>query len=272
MKVGIYVNTLKENSYKTSSKLIKCLDANNVSYLHISDDEIKNTDFVMPEMDLLFALGGDGTVLRIAKHCAQKNIPIIGINIGTVGFLTEIEPDEIEKVIPLLITNQYDIEKRTMLEFVYNGESYLALNDVVVSKASNYRLLLMELYINNEIVDKYYCDGFIVSTPTGSTAYSLSAGGAIISPQTNALALTPINSHSLHSRPIVVDDKEIVSIKPNKINDVSVMVDGEVVFVGKIQDVEIKKSNTIATFIRLDKHNFYNKLLKKLNKWSVVDL
>ena len=272
MKAGIFVNTLKENAKETTEKLISCLTANGVEYSLVLDDDIKNADFSMPEIDLLFALGGDGTVLRIAKHCALKDIPIVGINIGTVGFLTEIEPNEINSVIPLLLQNKYDVEKRSMLEFVDDNKSYLALNDVVVSKANDSRLLLLDLYINDEIVDKYYCDGFIVSTPTGSTAYSLSAGGAIISPQTEAFALTPINSHSLHSRPIVVDNKEIVSINPSNLSNINVMVDGEVVYTGKAKSIKVKQSNITATFIRLDKHNFYNKLLKKLNKWSVVDL
>lgn len=272
MKVGIYVNTLKDNASMTTEKLISCLALHGVDYIVILDEEIKNADFVMPAIDLLFALGGDGTVLRIAKHCAVKNVPVIGINIGTVGFLTEIEPDEIEEVVPLLLEKKYETEKRIMLEFNECGKTYLALNDVVVNKSNDSRLLLLDLYINDEIVDRYYCDGFIVSTPTGSTAYSLSAGGAIISPKTEAFALTPINSHSLHSRPIVVDDKEIISIKPDKNNNISIMVDGEVVFVGKGKEVKVKKSDIEATFIRLDKHNFYNKLLKKLNKWSLVDL
>ena len=272
MKAGIYVNTLKENAKETTEKLISCFQANGVEYSIVLDDEIKNADFVMPKLDLLFALGGDGTVLRIAKHCALNDIPVIGVNIGTVGFLTEIEPDEIETVVPLLLQNKYDVEKRSMLEFVDNNKTHLALNDVVVGKANDSRLLLLDLYINEEIVDRYYCDGFIVSTPTGSTAYSLSAGGAIISPQTEAFALTPVNSHSLHSRPIVVDNKEIISINPGKITDISVVVDGEVVYLGNAKKIKIKKSDICASFIRLDKHNFYNKLLKKLNKWSVVDL
>ena len=155
----------------------------------------------------------------------------------------------------------------------YDGEKeYFALNDIVLNKEFNSKLMLLDLYINGEIVDRYYCDGFIVSTPTGSTAYSLSAGGAIISPRAKAFALTPINSHSLHSRPIVVNDDEIVSLKALKEEPFNLIADGEVVKDAYIGEVTIKKADKQATFIRLVHHNFYNKLLKKLNKWSVVDL
>jgi NAD+ kinase len=132
--------------------------------------------------------------------------------------------------------------------------------------------MLLDLYINGEIVDRYYCDGFLVSTPTGSTAYSLSAGGAIISPRAKALSLTPINSHSLHSRPIVVDDSEVVTLKVLKEEAFNLIADGDVVKDAYMGEVTIKKAEKEATFIRLVHHNFYNKLLKKLNKWSVVDI
>ena len=217
MKVGIYANLNKSQAIEVTSRLIDCLTKNGVEYcIHESlkgtfEGEVFSHEKI--NCDLMFTLGGDGTILRIAKHCAQKDIPILGINIGTVGFLTEIEPNEIDSAVENIIKNEYTLENRSMISY-YDGEKeYFALNDIVLNKEFNSKLMLLDLYINGEIVDRYYCDGFIVSTPTGSTAYSLSAGGAIISPRAKAFALTPINSHSLHSRPIVVNDDEIVSLR-----------------------------------------------------------
>lgn len=276
MKVGIYANLNKSQAVEVTSRLIDCLNKNGVEYcIHESlkgtfEGEVFSHEKI--NCDLMFTLGGDGTILRIAKHCAQKDIPILGINIGTVGFLTEIEPNEIDSAVESIIKNEYTLENRSMISY-YDGEKeYFALNDIVLNKEFNSKLMLLDLYINGEIVDRYYCDGFIVSTPTGSTAYSLSAGGAIISPRAKAFALTPINSHSLHSRPIVVNDDEIVSLKALKEEPFNLIADGEVVKDAYIGEVTIKKADKQATFIRLVHHNFYNKLLKKLNKWSVVDL
>ena len=276
MKVGIYANLNKSQAIEVTSHLIDCLNKNGVEYcIHESlkgtfEGEVFSHEKI--NCDLMFTLGGDGTILRIAKHCAQKDIPILGINIGTVGFLTEIEPNEIDSAVESIIKNEYTLENRSMISY-YDGEKeYFALNDIVLNKEFNSKLMLLDLYINGEIVDRYYCDGFIVSTPTGSTAYSLSAGGPIISPRAKAFALTPINSHSLHSRPIVVNDDEIVSLKALKEEPFNLIADGEVVKDAYIGEVTIKKADKQATFIRLVHHNFYNKLLKKLNKWSVVDL
>ena len=276
MKVGIYANLNKSQAIEVTSHLIDCLNKNGVEYcIHESlkgtfEGEVFSHEKI--NCDLMFTLGGDGTILRIAKHCAQKDIPILGINIGTVGFLTEIEPNEIDSAVESIIKNEYTLENRSMISY-YDGEKeYFALNDIVLNKEFNSKLMLLDLYINGEIVDRYYCDGFIVSTPTGSTAYSLSAGGAIIAPRAKAFALTPINSHSLHSRPIVVNDDEIVSLKALKEEPFNLIADGEVVKDAYIGEVTIKKADKQSTFIRLVHHNFYNKLLKKLNKWSVVDL
>lgn len=276
MKVGIYTNLKKAQSLEVTEKLIKCLQSHNVQYyLHKSlKDKIEGDYFAFNDFDfdIMFALGGDGTILKLAKHCANKNIPIFGINIGTVGFLTEIEPDMIEETVPKLLKGDYSLEHRSMICYNDGEKTYTALNDIVLNREFNSKLMLLDLYINGEIVDRYYCDGFIVSTPTGSTAYSLSAGGAIISPRAKALALVPINSHSLHSRPIVVDENETVTLKVLKKEPFNLIADGDVVIDGYIGEVTIKKSEKTATFIRLEHHNFYNKLLKKLNKWSVVDI
>ena len=276
MKVGIYTNLKKAHALDVTAKLLECLSKSGVEYcLHDSlKDKFEGNFFTFKnfDCDIMFALGGDGTILKLAKHCAPKDIPIFGINIGTVGFLTEIEPDEICDAVAKLIKGDYQLEHRSMICCSDGTKKHVALNDIVLNREYNSKLMLLDLYINGEIVDRYYCDGFLVSTPTGSTAYSLSAGGAIISPRAKALALTPINSHSLHSRPIVVDDTEIITLKVLKQNPFNLIADGDVVMDAYMGEVTIEKAEKEATFIRLTHHNFYNKLLKKLNKWSVVDI
>lgn len=275
MKIGIYANVKKTPSKETTLRIIQALNNFSVEIsLHKDMKDFYDCeffDFENFDVDVMFCLGGDGTMLKIAKYCAKKGVPIFGINIGTVGFLTELEPEFIEQAIPKILNGDYYKEKRTLIEVV-GEENSIALNDIVLNREYNSRLLLIDLYINDEIVDKYYCDGFIVSTPTGSTAYSLSAGGAIVSPLADVLALTPINSHSLHSRPIVINSSETVSLKIANHIKANVIVDGDVFKTGYVGRIDIKKSDYTVEFIRLDHHNFYNKLLKKLNKWSVVDL
>ncbi len=276
MKVGIYTNLKKAQSLEVTQRLIQCLELHGIEYyLHKSlKDKIEGNYFAFDDFnfDVMFALGGDGTILKLAKHCAKRDIPIFGINIGTVGFLTEIEPEKIEDVMPQIISGDYNLEHRSMITYCDGETVYTALNDIVLNREYNSKLMLLDLYINGEIVDRYYCDGFIVSTPTGSTAYSLSAGGAILSPHAKALTLVPLNSHSLHSRPIVVDENETITLKVLKKEAFNLISDGDVVLDKYVGEVTIKKSEKSATFIRLDSHNFYNKLLKKLNKWSVADI
>jgi NAD+ kinase len=276
MKVGIYTNLKKTQALEVTKNLIACFNLHSVDYyLYKSFEgkiEGKYFSFENFDFDIMFALGGDGTILKLAKHCANKNIPIFGINIGTVGFLTEIEPEQINELVPKVLSGEFSKEHRSMITYNDGENEYTALNDIVLNREYNSKLMLLDLYINGEIVDRYYCDGFIVSTPTGSTAYSLSAGGAILSPHAQALALTPINSHSLHSRPIVVDDNEKITLKVLKKEPFNLIADGDVVMDKYVGEVTIEKSKKSATFIRLDHHNSYNKLLKKLNKWSVADI
>ncbi len=276
MKAGIYTNLKKSHAKDVTLQLINVLKANSFdvcvhkSIASFYDGETFDFDDI--GCDILFTLGGDGTVLRMGKFCAQKNIPILGINIGTIGFLTEIAPEDIEKAVPLIKNGDYKMEKRSLIEFDNAGKTEIALNDIVINTIKATQLMLIDLYIDGQAVDRYYCDGYIVSTPTGSTAYSLSAGGAIVSPHAEVLALTPLNSHSLHSRPLVIADDETVTIKIYNGRKINVISDGDVVASGAFEEITIKKSQKYATFIRLENRNFYNKLLDKLNKWSVADI
>lgn len=277
MKVGIYTNPGKDKDLSVTRKLLACLSQKGVSYMLDESlcEKIKADEYFSikknERLDFMITVGGDGTILRIAKYCALAGIPIAGLNLGHVGFLTECEPDKIEAFIDALAENRYKLEKRSLLCATANGKSFIALNDAVISRAYGARMLETDVYVNGEFVDSYFCDGFIVSTPTGSTAYALSAGGPIVSPNVSAFVLTSINSHSLHSRPIVVSENDEITLTSWRKGKVSLDIDGEqcaLIECGK--SIIVKKLDKEVVFVRLEGNGFYNKLLTKLNKWSVT--
>ena len=268
MNVGIYSN-------------INHLDRDNVNILRIKEQlsiagySCKTVEKIadIDGLDVLIVLGGDGTILTVATECAKRGVKIIGINYGHIGFLTEFEADRIDEAVTLLIERNYKLQKRAVLE-VNCGESFLALNDVVIQRntgAVNFsNTVSIHAEIDGTTVDNFSADGIIVSTPTGSTAYSLSAGGSVLSPDLHAFSLTPVCAHSLHSRPIVFSDESSVTISPLSCRDpLVIIVDGKVV--GKLpagEKVTVKKSRYFAEFITAGKENFFKKLLIKLSIWS----
>ena len=277
MKVGIYTNPSKDKDLSVTKRLVACLEKKGVDFsLEQSLSagvEVKSYFSVdeKADLDFMITVGGDGTILRIAKYCATWGIPIAGLNLGYVGFLAESEPDNIEPFIVALLEKRYKLERRSLLMASVNDRSFLALNDAVLSRAYGAKMLVTDVYVNNEFVDSYFCDGFIVSTPTGSTAYSLSAGGPIVSPNVSAFVLTSINSHSLHSRPIVVSENDEIKLVPGKVGSFNLVVDGDTcLMLDDDSVVTVKKFDKEVNFVRLEGHSFYNKLLTKLNKWSVT--
>lgn len=154
--------------------------------------------------DLVISVGGDGTFLCAVRSVLTSEIPIIGINLGNLGYMTEISKDEIYEALSQILAGKYSIEERILLEADFIGEKLYALNDIVVSRGIQSKLLDLNLFFDDKFVDCYRADGLILSTPTGSTAYSLSAGGPIVEPDLDALLITPICAHSLYQRPIIV--------------------------------------------------------------------
>lgn len=216
----------------------------------------------------MITAGGDGTVLKVAKACAKYGVPVMGINLGHVGFLAEEEPDKLGEAIAALTSGNYELESRTLLCAKVNDKSFVALNDAVISRLPQSRILETDVYVNGEFADRYHSDGYIVSTPTGSTAYSLSAGGSILCPGVAAFILTPINSHSLHSRPLVVSENDEVTVKPH--GECSLVVDGiEKLRLRGGDEVKIVKNDVSVKFVRLRWNTDFTVSARKLNKWSV---
>ena len=279
MKVGIYTNIKKDKNLCLTKRIVDLLRKTGIEFSVYKDiasglSDVSTFDFKDPQHpDIMITIGGDGTILGIIQYCATHSIPILGVNLGKLGFLTEIEAVNVDGIAEILKNGNFKIEKRTMLDAEVGGKKYSALNEIVVKRDNGGKMVLLDVYVNNDFLDNYYCDGYIVATPTGSTAYSLSAGGSIISPLANVLALTPISSHSLHSRPVVIsDEEEVTLVVKGDGNGASIVADGGVCSsVGCGQKVHIKKSDKEALFMRVNGENFYSKLLDKLNSWSITE-
>ncbi len=223
--------------------------------------------------DAMIILGGDGTILQEATDCAIRSIPVLGINLGKIGFLTEIEEENLEEALDKLLTEDYRIEERMLLNFEIHKDGTCiytnhALNDVVVSKSAGARLIEMELYADTELMYRYIADGLIIATPTGSTGYSISAGGPVVDPNMELYVATPICAHMLSVRSAVLSaDKPIVirldSTYPD--NEAVINADGNVHgYISGADEVHIFKSQYRFKLIKTEDKSFYTTLISKL--------
>jgi len=226
---------------------------------------------ILSKADLILSLGGDGTFLRAARYVCGFDINVLGVNLGSKGFLTEISMDDMDESFNLLLNEKYKIENRVMLDclIMRRGKkifSGTALNEVVVAKGGFEHLLNIKTYINENYAASFIADGLIVSTPTGSTAYSISAGGPIVSADADCFVMSAICPHTLSARPLVVSSDDVINIKEEKSPKVDVIIDGQIKFVSlKKDDIEVKKSKKITKIIRIKK-DFYQIVREKL-KW-----
>lgn len=230
-------------------------------------------DSVYNEADLLIVLGGDGTILEAGRRAAQRDIPILGINLGRLGYMAELELSELE-MLGRLFTGEYTLEERSMLRVeLLNAAGEMksfchALNDAVISNGSVSRMIDLELSENGTVVTNYRADGLIIATPTGSTAYSMSAGGAVVDPRVACFCATPICPHSFIARPIIFADDATLEVRNicNREKMLYLTVDGRMNFeLYRNQRVRITKSNLKTKLIRLKKSDFYRKLRQKMN-------
>jgi NAD+ kinase len=224
--------------------------------------------------EFVVVLGGDGTMLSAARSVAQAGIPILGVNLGSLGFMTEVRAEELETTLAALARNQCVIDARAMLhcQLVRDGKcvaAYEALNDFVVSKAALARMVDFDIYVNQQFVSNYKADGVIVATPTGSTAYSLAAGGPILTPDVNAFVITPVSPHALTNRPLVVPDRSeiVVEVKQPQ-EEAYLTVDGQTG--GPLLQgdrIVCRKSEHTIQLLHLPQRSFFDVLRTKL-KWG----
>jgi NAD+ kinase len=227
-----------------------------------------------PETDLAIVAGGDGTLLSVARSAAPLGIPILGVNLGSLGFLTELQPEEVFDGLEAVLDGRYSVEHRQMLRVrpVREGQpqqEYALLNDVVIAKSALARMITIEVRVDDAPVATYTSDGLIVSTPTGSTAYNLSAGGPILDPRMSAFVVSPICPHSMSFRPLVVPgDGRVEAILRSDGEAVYLTLDGQIGFPMEVNDsVSIDTHPSPARLVRIEDRSFFEVLRHKL-RWG----
>jgi NAD+ kinase len=236
-------------------------------------DEVP-TQKLPTDVDLMLVLGGDGTMIATARMIGDHEVPVLGINYGGLGYLAEFRIEELYSALESILSGNYRLDKRVMLsvELLRNEvpvTTNRVLNDVVINKSALARIIEIEAFFNGQFVNSFRADGLIVSTPTGSTAYNLSAGGPVIFPSMNAVVVTPICPFTLSNRPIVVpDDAEIELTLKTDQEEVALTLDGQVGFPLKVEDrVKISKSRTMFNLIQPSNRNYFEVLRDKL-RWG----
>ena len=273
MRIAVITNKTKDTGLKTAMKVAKCL--NGRAEVYMSDDTALDCDCgvkyvsgneIFEVAEVAVVIGGDGTLLNVASECARASIPVLGINLGRVGFMTEVEVSDIENSLEKLLSGEFVKEKRMLLKAtINNDETYHALNDIVVSKRDHEQLIGVDLYAGGELVYHYDADGLIIATPTGSTGYSISAGGPVVDPGMDLYVATPICAHMLLARSAVLPaDKELVVKVSDK--DAMISADGQMQrIVTSDDEIRISKSDYEFELIKIGKSSFYNTLINKLS-------
>lgn len=217
---------------------------------------------------ILLSLGGDGTFLNTARIVGNRNIPILGVNLGNLGFLAEVRANEITGFIKEMLKGKFRVTERNILEAKVNGKKFYGLNDIVIDKANSIRMINIDAFYNDERIFKLVADGIIISTPTGSTGYSLSSGGPVISPHSSVFSATPICPHSLNIRPIILPDDGDITIRTLGSTTARVTADGQTYFTGKSpMEVKLKKADYTIKLVKRMDSTYFDTLKKKL-LWS----
>jgi NAD+ kinase len=280
--VGLVINYEKEKAQEITNWIVDWLSFKKIKvYVEGDKDKgIRRKDFsctnekFFNSVDLIISLGGDGTLLRAAKIAATDGIPIFGVNLGGLGFLTQIGSDNLEIFLEKIYQGKCFLDERMMLDGIVKRKEkeikkFTALNDIVIGKGAFARLISLATYINDDYVITYSADGLVISTSTGSTAYSLSAGGPIVNPKINSMILTPICPHTLSARPLIIGENDQVRITLElSEEEVMVTIDGQEGFTLEPKDeVIVKKSIYKTRLIAFKEKSFYAILREKL-RWS----
>ena len=263
-KVGIFYNKDNSKAKKTADDFNALLKTKGI------EAKVLTTDKYSKNITCAIVLGGDGTILKTARFYAKYQVPILGINLGRLGFLSQAKPTQIKEAIDYLLKGSFKIENRLMLSAL-NGKME-ALNDIVIKGEAFSRTSRLYVEINNNLVCDYLADGLIISTPTGSTAYTLSAGGPILTPSLNAIVIVPICPHTMNARPIVIPDSEVIKVTSSQNKPLlKISADGqETKTVDVKEEIVITKSKDYAKLIllNLEKNSFYSVLKEKLH-WGL---
>ncbi len=270
MRIGIFPNKYKDENYEVTASIINILNQKGIEAIlpvEIERDDAKYTyceyDEFYDNIDLLLAVGGDGTLIRVALDSAKHEIPVVLVNLGTLGYLANVEIDEIDEAIDRITKGQFTIDERLMVKAFINNDNlrprHIGLNEITVSKGLASKIVTAEVHVGGKSIGVMRGDGLIISTPTGSTAYNLSAGGPILEPQSNTLAITPVCPQTPFFPIVVSADEEItVKVTFRSMGDTTLVADGNIVDQLKDEDViTIVKAKEVLRLIKVfDKSHF----------------
>ena len=286
MKIAVFGQYYQNDTHSIVEKVVAFLEQNNIEicfykifYDKLIENEVSLSEYstfdshecLKDNFDYLISIGGDGTILRAATFVRDYNIPIIGINAGRLGFLATIQEENIEKLLTRVVANDFSISKRTLVSLHTHPENIdledinFALNEITVSRKDTTSMITIETYINNEYLNSYWADGLIISTPTGSTGYSLSCGGPVIMPTSNCFVITPIAPHNLTARPLIIpDDSELTLKIKGREEQYLVSLDSRITSVSNETTLTVKKSDFFISIIEFPEEGFLRTIRKKL--------
>jgi NAD+ kinase len=272
-RIGILAHPLRPGTAPIAQDVARSLEEHQITTWVRTAWDATRAQPLVHGSDLVIAIGGDGAMLRAARVCAPENVPVLGINTGQLGFLTEISPEDWADSLDALLAGRYWIEKRMMIQCeVRRSDRVLsrgdALNDVVISRGAIAKSVQLETYIDGGWATTYHCDGLIIATPTGSTAYALAVGGPILPPELKNILVVPVAPHLSMDRPMVLSRGATVSVMvdPHTLAEVVLAVDGELIASLEASDqVVVWANDSVSQFVRLrDRHYFYRSLLDRL--------
>ena len=286
-RIGIVIKPHQPAALKTICDLVKWLDEHGIAVAgppEIERERIEHEtgcavsvlehDELAKTVDLMLVLGGDGTMIATARMLGDQEVPVLGVNYGGLGYLAEFRIEELYTALESILNGHYRLDRRVMLaaELLRGSEQISrmrVLNDVVINKSALARIIEIEVYLNEQFVNSFRADGLIVATPTGSTAYNLSAGGPVIYPSMNAIVITPICPFTLSNRPLVVPDDSIIELRlKTEREDVALTLDGQVGFPMQVEDrVMIRKSQSTFNLVQPANRNYFDVLRDKL-RWG----
>ncbi|PID69544.1 MAG: NAD kinase [Flavobacteriales bacterium] len=271
----IYINILLNELAKYNFEVYVEHDYYKLIAPEISSENAYKTFKSFHDLDnsfeVMFTVGGDGTFLRAITYVRDLNIPLLGINVGRLGFLATVQKESIEKAIAHLVNKNYIIIDKTLLdvntEYKNNelSEINFALNEISVSRRNTTSMITVKTYLDDEYLTSYWTDGLIIATPTGSTGYSLSCGGPVITPTTKSFVITPIAPHNLNARPLIIPDSTVITLKVISREKQSMLsLDSRTTTINCNEKITIKKSNFTIKTIQLSEHTFFKTLRNKL--------
>lgn len=287
MKIAIFGRLFQKKLGHHIQGLLQILDEKNVDISlfeplsnFLSENKISEKEYPtfinhteLDGFDYVLSIGGDGTLLESATYVRDKNIPILGINAGRLGFLSTVTIEHIPEALEQLLNGSYQLDKRNLLQLDSDqdlfGEVNFALNEFAILKRDTSSMIVVHTYIDGEFLNSYWADGLIVSTPTGSTGYSLSCGGPLMMPKTNNFIIAPVNPHNLNVRPMVVSNDSVLTFKiEGRSRKFLVSMDSRSKSVSASVQLLVKKAPFTTKLVELDNNNYFNTLRNKLN-WGL---